>query len=71
MASDRRRRATETTVFPKNSLHANGSWGANWPASDPPAPWSKLSWGLFLPLVFAGNIAVTVLAWFIAELVTR
>jgi hypothetical protein len=35
------------------------------------APWSKLSWGLFIPLVFAGNVAVATLAWFIVELVMR
>jgi hypothetical protein len=35
------------------------------------APRSKLSWGLFIPLVFAGNVAVATLAWFIVELVMR
>jgi hypothetical protein len=35
------------------------------------APWSELSWGLFIPLVFAGNVAVATLAWFIVELVMR
>jgi hypothetical protein len=34
-------------------------------------PWSPLSWGLFIPLVFAGNVAVATLAWFIVELVMR
>jgi hypothetical protein len=27
------------------------------------APWSGLSWGLFVPLVFVIDIAVAVLAW--------
>jgi hypothetical protein len=31
-------------------------------------PWSKWGWGLFVPLVFAGNFAVAILAWFIAAL---
>jgi hypothetical protein len=35
------------------------------------APLSNLSWGLFIPLVFAGNVAVATLAWFIVELVMR
>jgi hypothetical protein len=35
------------------------------------AAWSSLSWGLFIPLVFAGNVAVATLAWFIVELVMR
>jgi hypothetical protein len=35
------------------------------------APWSVLSWGLFLPLVFAGNVVVATLAWFTVELVMR
>ena len=33
------------------------------------APWSVLSWGLFLPLVFAGNVVVATLAWIIVGLV--
>jgi hypothetical protein len=35
------------------------------------APWSKLSWSLLLPLVFAGNVFVAVLAWVIVGLVMR
>jgi hypothetical protein len=35
------------------------------------APWSKLSWGLFLPLVFGGNVVVATLAWIIVGLVMR
>jgi hypothetical protein len=35
------------------------------------APWSKLSWSLLLPLVFAGNVVVAVLAWVIVGLVMR
>jgi hypothetical protein len=31
------------------------------------APWSKLSWLLFVPLVFATNVAVAILAWIIVE----
>jgi hypothetical protein len=36
-----------------------------------PAPWSKLSWGFLLPLVFVGNVVVAALAWIIVELVMR
>jgi hypothetical protein len=35
------------------------------------APWSKLSWGVFLPLVFLGNVLVAILAWFIVGLAMR
>jgi hypothetical protein len=35
------------------------------------APWSKLSWLLFVPLVFASNVAVAILAWIIVESVMR
>jgi hypothetical protein len=33
------------------------------------APWSKWGWGLFVPLVFAGNVVVATFAWFIIALV--
>jgi hypothetical protein len=32
-------------------------------------PWSKWGWGLFVPLVFAGNFVVATLAWFIVALI--
>jgi hypothetical protein len=35
------------------------------------APWSKLSWFLLVPLVFAGNVVVAMLAWVIVGLVMR
>jgi hypothetical protein len=71
MASDLRQRATEISVFHKSNLaksrHGNdflldAFWPENLPAQ---APWSKLSWGLFLPLVFAGNVVVAILAWIV------
>jgi hypothetical protein len=34
-------------------------------------PGSKMSWGLFVPLVFSGHVVVATLAWFIVELVMR
>jgi hypothetical protein len=72
MASDLRQRAAETPVFSRSNLPKSGSQGGIWLESLPtPAPWSKLSWGFFLPLVFAGNVIVAILAWFIVELVTR
>jgi hypothetical protein len=48
------------------------SQGGIWPEGLPTlAPWSKLSWGLFLPLVFAGDVVLATLAWIIVGLVTR
>jgi hypothetical protein len=35
------------------------------------APWRNLSWGLFLPLVFAANIVLATLAWIIVGAVMR
>jgi hypothetical protein len=35
------------------------------------APWSKLSWGLFLPLVFVGNVVVATFAWIIVGSLMR
>jgi hypothetical protein len=31
-----------------------------------PAPWSALSWGVFVPAVFAGNVVLAIFAWFVA-----
>jgi hypothetical protein len=55
------------------SRRDNGlSRGASWPEGLPAfAPWSKLSWGLVLPLVFAGNVVVATLGWIIVGLVMR
>jgi hypothetical protein len=41
------------------------------PSFSPPtrAPWHNLSWGLFLPLVFAGNVVLATLAWIIVSMV--
>jgi hypothetical protein len=48
------------------------SRAATWPDRLPTqAPWSKLSWLLFVPLVFASNVAVAILAWIIVESVMR
>jgi hypothetical protein len=43
------------------------------PSFSPPmqAPWRNLSWGLFLPLVFAGNVVLATLAWMIVSMVAR
>jgi hypothetical protein len=35
------------------------------------APWSKLSWGVFLPLIFLGNVLVAIFAWFIVGLAIK
>jgi hypothetical protein len=55
------------------SRYGNGlSRAATWPDRLPTqAPWSKLSWLLFVPLVFASNVAVAILAWIIVESVMR
>jgi hypothetical protein len=34
-------------------------------------PWSALSWGFLVPLVFTLNVAVAILAWFIVELFAK
>jgi hypothetical protein len=46
-------------------------WGISTEALPKLAPWCKLSWFLLLPLVFAGNVVVAVLAWVIVGLVMR
>jgi hypothetical protein len=46
-------------------------WGISTEALPKSAPLSKLSWSLLLPLVFAGNVVVAVLAWVIVGLVMR
>jgi hypothetical protein len=33
-----------------------------------PAPWRDLSWGIFLPLSFAANVGVAILAWIVVGL---
>jgi hypothetical protein len=35
------------------------------------APWPRLSWRLFVPLVFATNVIVAVLAWWIVDLFAK
>jgi hypothetical protein len=77
MASDLRQRDTEAIVLAtgvaKSRRGLSGlSQGTIWPPGHLTlAPWSKLSWGLFVPLVFAGNVAVATLAWIIVGLVVR
>ncbi len=56
----------------KGRLGNRFSQGTTWPESLPTLPpWSKLSWSLFLPVVFAGNVVVAILAWFVVALVMR
>jgi hypothetical protein len=31
------------------------------------APWSALSWGVFVPAVFLGNVVLAIFAWFVVE----
>jgi hypothetical protein len=35
------------------------------------APWSVLTWGVFVPGVFAGNVVLAIFAWFIVEWTMR
>jgi hypothetical protein len=62
---------SEASVFPHDD--GNGlSQGAIWPQGLPTlAPWSNLSWGLFLPLVFAGNVVLATLAWIVVGIVMK
>jgi hypothetical protein len=39
--------------------------------SDAATPWSSLSWGVFVPALFVGNVVVAILAWFIVELTVK
>ena len=72
MASDLLRRDTETSGVAKSWRGKGPSQEAIWPEGlSTFAPWSKLSWGLLVPLVFAGNVVVATLSWFIVELVMR
>jgi hypothetical protein len=31
------------------------------------APWSRLSWGVVIPAVFAGNVLLAIFAWFVVQ----
>jgi hypothetical protein len=35
------------------------------------APWSTLSWGVFIPAVFVGNVVLAIFAWFVVEWITK
>jgi hypothetical protein len=67
------RRDTKARAFPASDVATRRDKGlANWPEGVPAlAPWSELSWGLFVPLAFAGNVFVSILAWFVVGLVMR
>jgi hypothetical protein len=47
-----------------NTLTPNRRYGAI-----QEAPWSKWGWGLFVPLVLAGNVVMAIFAWFIVALI--
>jgi hypothetical protein len=32
-----------------------------------PAPWSALSWGVLVPVMFVGNVALAIVAWYAVE----
>ena len=77
MAANLPQRDTKASVSPTSNVaksrHGNGlSQGAISPEGLPTlAPWHKLGWGLFLPLVFASNVIVATLAWIIVGKVMR
>jgi hypothetical protein len=66
---DQETRDQESTAFPTSDLAK--SWhGLPQRAIGPTlAPWSNLRWGLFVPIVFACNVVVAILAWIIVGLV--
>jgi hypothetical protein len=35
------------------------------------APQSTLSWGVFIPAVFVGNIGLAIFAWFVVDWITK
>jgi hypothetical protein len=70
MASNLHPRVTEADAlsgFDEPTKHY-GNWGIRPEKVSLAAPWSKSSWGLFLPVVFAGNVVVATLAWFLVGL---
>jgi hypothetical protein len=72
MATDILQHDTEASGVAESRRGKSLSQGAVWTEGlSTPAPWSKTSWGLFVPLVFSGNVVVATLAWFIVELVMR
>jgi hypothetical protein len=36
-----------------------------------PAPWSALSWGVFVPVALVSNVALAIVAWFSQALKKR
>jgi hypothetical protein len=50
-------------IFEQALLDGQGLWSLSIPA-----PWRNLSWGVFLPLFFAVNVVVAILAWIIVGL---
>jgi hypothetical protein len=57
MASNPRRN-TKSTVFPASDVPTRRNKGANSPQGFPAlAPWSKLSWGLLVPLALASSLS--------------
>jgi len=35
------------------------------------APWCRLSWCVFVPAVFVGNVGLATFAWFVVELIMK
>jgi hypothetical protein len=66
VSSDLPQFGTEASVLGKSPQEA--IWLEDVPSS---APWSRLRWDLFVPLVLGANVVVAMLAWYVAELVMR
>ena len=73
--SDQEVHDQEPTALPPSDMGEGRhglSQGAMRPERIPTlAPWSTLSWGIFVPIVFASNVVVATLAWIIVGLVMR
>jgi hypothetical protein len=64
VSSDLPQFGTEASVLGKSSQEA--IWLEDVPSS---APWFRLRWDLFIPLVLVANFVVAILAWYVADLV--
>jgi hypothetical protein len=36
-----------------------------------PAPWSTIGWGVLVPVVLVGNVALAIVAWYAVELTMK
>ena len=50
-----------------SNLSSSPQEAARFRVADAPVAWDALRWGFLVPAVFAGNVVLAVLAWFIVE----